>query len=48
MRGIWALDLGAADHLAAPFATREALARVERLIAQQRVDATGAHWSRET
>jgi DNA-binding response OmpR family regulator len=31
-----ALDLGAADHLAAPFEIREAVARVERLIAQQR------------
>ena len=31
-----ALDLGAADHLSAPFEIREALARVERLIAQQR------------
>jgi two-component system OmpR family response regulator len=34
---IWALDLGASDHLAAPFEIREALARVEHLIAQQRV-----------
>jgi two-component system OmpR family response regulator len=34
---IRALDLGAADYLTAPFATREAVARVERLIAQQRV-----------
>jgi two-component system OmpR family response regulator len=34
---IWALDLGVSDHLAAPFATREALARVEHLLAQQRV-----------
>ena len=31
-----ALDLGAADHLSAPFEIREALARVDRLIAQQR------------
>ena len=34
---IWALDLGVADHLAAPFEIREAIARVEHLIAQQRV-----------
>jgi len=35
---IWALGLGVSDHLAAPFATREALARVEHLIAQQRME----------
>ena len=35
---IWALDLGVSDHLAAPFATREALARVKHLLAQQRVE----------
>jgi len=35
---IWALNLGVSDYLAAPFEIREALARVEHLIAQQRVD----------
>ena len=35
---IWALGLGVSDHLAAPFATREAFARVEHLIAQQRME----------
>lgn len=35
---IWALDVGASDYLAAPFELREAVARVEHLIAQQRVE----------